>query len=162
MGDRSSIYFCKAHGEIVQCICLFITKSKPLWQMYWYNRKCQFYSWSLLYECWLRSAPRYTFRYLCCTLWWILISYVSVAHLIFNTRGSFRKFCYERLRVCKKRIYITDFMYTYSSFYYTATCEIPKQSSKYQHCYWHPKMPQSYTLAIIWGWKGRKRCDRSC
>ena len=54
-------------------------------------------------------------------------------------RGSFKKFCYERLSVIRKRICITGFMYTYSSFYHTSTCEISKESSKYQHCHWHSK-----------------------
>ena len=39
---------------------------------------------------------------------------------------------------------------------------ISKESSKYQYSYWHLKWPQSYTLAYIWRWKGRKRWNRRC
>ena len=77
-------------------------------------------------------------------------------------RGLFKKFCYERLSTRKDNVCLTDFVHKYSSFFHTCTCEILKESSEYQYSYWHLKRPQSYTLAYIWRWKGRKRWTRRC
>ena len=35
--------------------------------------------------------------------------------IVTKIRGSFKKFCYERLTVRRKKLCFTDFMYTYSS-----------------------------------------------
>ena len=75
-------------------------------------------------------------------------------HSNINVRGLFKKFCYERLSIRKDNACLTDFMHKYSSFFHICTCEISKESSKYQYSYWHLKWPQSYTLAYIWRWKG--------
>ena len=64
-------------------------------------------------------------------------------------RGLFKKFCYERLSIRKDNVCLADFVHKYSSFSNTCTCEISKESSKYQYSYWHLKWPQSYTLAYI-------------
>ena len=37
----------------------------------------------------------------------------------------------------QKEVCFTDFVNTYSLFCHTSTCEISKESSKYQLCYWH-------------------------
>ena len=62
----------------------------------------------------------------------------------------------------KNNVCLTDFVPEYSSFYHTCTYKISKESSKYQYSYWHLKLPQSYTLAYIWRWKGGKRWNRKC
>ena len=49
----------------------------------------------------------------------------------------------------KDNICLTDFVHRYSSFFHTCTCEISKESSKYQYSNWHLQWPQSYTLAYI-------------
>ena len=67
----------------------------------------------------------------------------------YKLRGSFKKFCYEQLSIRKDNVCLTDFVHKYSSFFHTCTCEISKESSKYQYSYWHLKWPQSYTLAYI-------------
>ena len=77
-------------------------------------------------------------------------------------RGLFKKFCYERLSIRKDNVCLTDFVHKYFSFFYTCTCEISKESSKYQYSYWHLKWPQSYTLTYIWRWKGGKCWTRRC
>ena len=69
-------------------------------------------------------------------------------------RGLFKKFCYEWLSIRKDNVCLTEFVHKYSSFFRTCTCEISKESSKYQYSYWHLKWPQSYTLTYIWRWKG--------
>ena len=74
--------------------------------------------------------------------------------MVTNVRGLFKKFCYERLSILKDNVCLTDFVHRYSAFFHTCTCEISKESSKYQYSYWHLKWPQSYTLAYIWRWKG--------
>ena len=61
--------------------------------------------------------------------------------LIENIRGLFKMFCYERLFIRKNNVCLTDFVHKYSSFYHTCTCEISKESSKYQNSYWHLKWP---------------------
>ena len=63
-----------------------------------------------------------------------------------------RYFSFASIR--KNAVRLTDFVHKYLSFYNTCTCEISKESSKYQYSYWHVKWPQSYTLAYIWRWKG--------
>ena len=83
-------------------------------------------------------------------------------HCLSKLRGLFKKFCYERLSICKDKVCLTDFVHKYSSFLHTCTCEISKESGKYQYSYWHLKWPQSYTLAYIWRWKGWKRWTRRC
>ena len=64
-------------------------------------------------------------------------------------RGLFKKFCYERLSIRKGNVCLTVFVHKYASFFHTCTCEISKESSKYQYSYWHLKWPQSYALAYI-------------
>ena len=46
--------------------------------------------------------------------------------------GLFIKFCYERLSIRKNNVCLTDFVHKYSSFFYTYTWEISKESSNYQ------------------------------
>ena len=57
----------------------------------------------------------------------LVIIYVHV-----HIRGLFKQFCYERLSIRKNNVCLTDFVHKYSSFYHTYTCEISKESSKYQ------------------------------
>ena len=71
-------------------------------------------------------------------------------------------FCYERLSRRKDNVCLTDFVHKYSSFFHTCTCEISKESSKYQYSYWHLKWHQSYTLSYIWRWKWEKSWTRRC
>ena len=49
-----------------------------------------------------------------------------------DIRGLFKKFWYERLSIHKYNVCSTGFVHKYSSFYHTFTCEISKESSKYQ------------------------------
>ena len=86
-----------------------------------------------------------------------MIARLSVDHniwLVWYLRGFFKKFWYEPLAIRKYKVCSTDFQHKYFSFYHACTCEISKESSKYQYSYWHLKWPQSYTLAYIWRWKG--------
>ena len=53
-----------------------------------------------------------------------------------DIRGLFKKFCYERPTVHRKRICFSNFMYTYLSDIHMWNS---KESRKYQHCYWHSK-----------------------
>ena len=90
------------------------------------------------------------------------IYYLLILNELLYTRirGLFEKFCYERLSIRKDNVCLTDFVHKYSSFYHTCTCEVSEESSKYHYSYWQLKWPQSYTLAYIWKWKGRKRFNR--
>ena len=66
----------------------------------------------------------------------VRVNYKLVNH---NIRGSFKKFRYERLFMCKNKICFTDFIHTYSVSYHTSTCEISKETNTDQFCYWHSK-----------------------
>ena len=70
-------------------------------------------------------------------------------------RGCFKNVCFERVLMPNSRICITDVWHTYCVSYHASTCEISKESKKYQRSYWHSKEPQSYALANIWRWTGR-------
>ena len=45
---------------------------------------------------------------------------------------KYPSFCYERLSIRKNKVCLTDFVHKYPSFYHSCTCEISKESSKYQ------------------------------
>ena len=45
---------------------------------------------------------------------------------IYMIRGALEKFRYEVLYIRKKKVCFTDFMYRYSLFHYTSTCELSK------------------------------------
>ena len=98
----------------------------------------------------------------CATKSWQILKHRPLAHIAVGKfkwmymviRGLFKKFCYERLSIRRDNVCLTDFVHKYSSLFHTCTCEISKESSKYQYSYWHLKWPQSYILAYIWRWKG--------
>ena len=60
------------------------------------------------------------------------ITYVTIVISLSIDMDAFKKFCYERLSIRNNNVCLTDFVHKYSSFYHTCTCDISKESSKYQ------------------------------
>ena len=85
----------------------------------------------------------------------------QLSYLLIYTRIIQKVLSWTALHT-QDNLYLTDFVSKYSSFFHTCTCQISKESSKYQYSYWHLNWSQSYTLAYIWRWKGGKRWTRRC